>query len=809
MDKASAFNATGLTSSQAAKRLAKYGPNQLKQPWLGSFLKRLVAPLTSAFVLVLLVGAAVSYATGNRSDAVIIVVIVGIAAAIDWSQQYSASRILKSLNHFNTKIVKVRRNNKIAKLDSRQIVPGDVVLLNQGEKVPADGKVLNAHNLSVDESSLTGESLAVAKDTQQHDQLYSGCLIQSGRAEMSVTATGSQTKLNQIAALSALASDKPPIDRKIRQLTYRLAMVALLLGGLVFAAGVWQGNGVVEMARFGIALVVAMIPEGLPVTLSVILMLGVKRIANQKALVRNLAAIETMGMVTAIATDKTGTLTQNQLGIGEMWDLDGRISREDNEDFWMCVSHRHPDLEHPIERLITEYVQSHLKGTSWQETFDEPFDNTRRFSITGWQKDHLYRTYIKGAAEVVIERCRLTPNQQKLISLRLKSMMSRGMRVIAIASSESTQPFSGEASLQKLHFQGIIGFVDQLRPEAKAAIAATQAAGIKTYLLSGDHLETSRTVAMQTGIITQAAEGSLVANTDIKKLPRLLKKIKAFGRILPEHKYKFLEALKQTEIAAMTGDGVNDAPALVKADVGIAMGSGTDAAQEAGDIILLDDNYATITKAIAEGRRIYANIRKMIYYIVGSNFAMVITIVASLILGVPTPFTATAVLWNNLITDTMMVLPLGLEPAEAKQMQQPPRSPQAPLLGKLLFSRTFLAAVVVAACTLFVYKLYLPQQQLASTIAFITIVSGQWTNAVIARSSTASLRHLIKTPNWFLLAGVALGVLLQLMALFTPLRTYLGMGGLEFTHLLWTFLPVSAVILTGQVHKAITKNRSD
>jgi len=813
---------TGISSAEATARLKKYGENELKASNKWGFIKKFLEPFTSAFVIMLVVGGFVSVLVGHKEDAVIIAVVVGINALIEWGQQISASRVLASLKRYGAKTVKVRRSGSVEEIDSKLLVPGDIVLVAAGEKISADGRIISAQDLTIDESSLTGESLPINKTAaalpgkreiyQQVNMLFSGTLALSGRGEYCVTATGNHTQIGHIAKLATSSNEPPPIVKKIRKLTFQLVVGTLAIAAVTVLLGILRGNPPLEMLRFAVALMVSVIPEGLPVTLTVILLLGIRRMAAKKAFVRKLQAVETLGMVTAIATDKTGTLTKNQIGIAETWDLDGSLSTEDNTDFWLSVSHKHPDLQHPIERAITTYTESKAAAAGWTEILDLPFDTERRYTTVLWQKDSDgFVVYLKGAPEVILAGCKLSPSELKKLNAQLDKMAT-SMRVIAVAKKHLVKKPADlkHFHLNGLHFEGLIGFKDELRTEAKAAVAATKSAGINVYMLTGDRTDTAYAIASEVGIVSSKAE---VAEFDGKKsldsnLGNWLKTKRAFGRVLPEYKFKILENLKKTEITAMTGDGVNDAPALTKSDVGLAMGSGTDAAKEAADIVLLDDNYATIISAIREGRTIYANVRKMIYYQLSTNLAEAVVVVGGLLVGLPLVMTAAQVLWLNLVTDTTMIIPLGLEPAEPRQMQLPPRRPKESLFSNHLFSRLLLTVIVMAIFSLAAFVMFNSESlELARTMAFLSLCVVQWASAFNSRSEDALSWQAWRQPNFNILVGIGIGALLIGLAIFGPLQKYMGTASVNFYHAAWLLMPFIATILVSDIHKLLTRNK--
>ncbi len=810
-------NRQGLASAEVGNRQIRYGENlirdRLKTPWW----RLVLEPFTSAFVVVLGLGGMVSWAIGHRNDAAVIGLVILVNAIIEWFQRASAARVLASLRRYSAKVVRVRREGKVSEIDSVGLVPGDIMLLSEGEKIPADGRLLEAYDLRINESALTGESNVVAKNSarlngqpliyQQTNMVFTGTLVEFGQAEVLVTAIGDTTEFGRIAELAAKPSEPAPIIAKIKSLTLRLILGSLGLSILAVGLGWLQGQDPLELLRFGVALMVSIIPEGLPVTLTIILLLGVRRMARKQAFVRNLPAVETLGMVTAIATDKTGTLTQNRMAIAEFWDLDGSLSTDDNTDLWLSVSHAHPDLIHPIEKLITQYSEGRAAPGNWTEIASSGFDNQRRLTIVAWRKDQEFRVYVKGAPEAIIDDCDLSADQLDKLNTKLAQMTSGNMRVIAVAKLRLSHPPADLDSLKlaDMDFEGLIGFADQLRQEARSAVEQTRAAGIKVYMLTGDHLNTARTIGQAVGIASDqeaVVEGQALVKADGSGLRRLLAKTRVFARVLPEHKFRLLQALKQTEIAAMTGDGVNDAPALAKADVGIAMGSGTDVAKEAADIVLLDDNYQTIVEAIREGRRIYANVRKIIYYQLSTNLAEALSVVGGLVLGLPLVMTAAQILWLNLVTDTTMIIPLGMEAAEAKQMRSPPRSPRESLLSNHLLSRLILTVIVMAACSVAVFVYFSNQNlELGRTMAFLSLCTVQWATGFNSRSEYEYSWWGFIRPRHHLWYGVAIGAVLVGLAVYGPLQNYIGTVAVSPAQLLILIPAALITMAVGDLHK--------
>ncbi|MBI3983748.1 cation-transporting P-type ATPase [Candidatus Microgenomates bacterium] len=815
--------AQGLSHHQAAERLHQHGPNDLKLGSRTSWLKQLLAPFANPFIVTLIIGGLISWFISHRVDATVIALIVIANALVEWGQRASATKVLNSLKEYGSHKVQVRRDDAVQEIDSRELVVGDLVLLREGEKVAADGRLITAADLSVDESSLTGESLPVNKHPaglsrpnpiyQQTNMIWSGSLILGGRGEVCVTATGQQTQFGKIARLSLQTEEAPPIVRKIRRLTLGLVIAVIGLGGLTFGLGLLRGIAAADMLRFIVALVVSVIPEGLPVTLTIILLLGVQRMAKKQALVRNLQAVETLGMVTTVVTDKTGTLTRSHLGIAEIWSPAGRLTMHDRRHLRLAVSGQHPDLVHPIEKLLTQYGLKQRPPARWQEIADLPFSASRRWSAVLWQNSRNYRLYRKGAPETILADCQLDPPSRQRVETELNRLIASDMRVIAVAYSK-LDAAPTDLKTHRYHqmtLVGLIGFQDSLRPEAAAAITATRLAGIKVYLVTGDHQSSAQAVAQAVGITditAQAITGQQLADARPKLARQILRQNRVFSRVLPEHKFRLLQILKKTEITAMTGDGINDAPALVKADVGIAMGSGTDVAKEAADMVLLDNNYATIVSAIKEGRRLYANVRKMVFFQLSCNLAEALTIVGGLLAGWPLVLTAAQVLWINLVTDTPVIIPLGLEPAEPRQMRTPPRAPNESLLSRGLVSRLVVLIVTMAGFSLLAFWLYLSQGAvIAQTMAFLTLIVVQWATILSSRSEVAYSWQGWRNPNPKLWWGLLISGLLAILAVVGPLQPYLGTRLPASRHLTWLLLPFLGTLLAADLHKHWNRRR--
>lgn len=808
----------GLSAEEVGRRLKRYGSNQLRVRPARSLLRRLLEPFVSPFVGVLIIAGVINYALGHLTDTFIVGIVVIINAAIFWFQEFTASRVLKTLEQARLSPVRVRREGRIVLVPIEDLVPGDVILVSEGDQVPADGRLIEASSLEVDESKLTGESTPVAKSPgpvaleapifEQADMVFRGTVVVAGQGVLVATGTGMATELGRIALLSREEFDPPPVQQKIDRLTYYLIGAVAAITILTFAVGVLRGESLESMVRLSLALAVSAVPEGLPIAIAVVLMLGVEKLARQNALIRRLSALETLGAVTLVATDKTGTLTESGLTLERLWPRPG-IPEEAVADGAIFAlgsdsSHR-PD---PINEALRASLPVPASGQIEQTL---PFRQSLRLSAAVVGQGDERWIYLKGAPEALTDRSSLTAGERELIHRQLTSAARLGHRVIGVARKRLDQGFRGwdEADLAGLEFLGLIVFGEQVRSEAPGAVRATQRAGISVAMLTGDHPETASSVARQVGI---SQEFGVVTGADLDKLsaPQLEAvsgRARVYARVLPEHKHALLSEWRKNEVAAMTGDGVNDAPALVKADVGIALGSGTDAAKEAADLILLDDNYATIVPAIRYGRVAYANIRKMVFYLLSTNLGEVATVVGSFFVGLPIPVTPGQILWINLVTDSSAVIPLGLEPPERGVMGRPPRPPSAPLLDRVLIERMLLVAALMAFSALSVFSLYLDEGLAkAQTMAFLVLVVMQWANAFNARSEFTSLFELHRR-NGKLLLGIGIAAALQVLVFTTPLGELLSVVPPAPEDLLWLIPPAFAMIGFVEAHKAFYRLR--
>ncbi len=802
----------GLSSKDATKRIKKYGPNvvSIKKRW--QWVHTLLEPFTNWFVAILIVSAGISVAINKLIEAVVITAILMVNAIIYYVQYISANHIMKSLSKQSELDCLVRRDGRLVKLKSSQLVPGDIVVLREGVKVPTDGRLILSDNLHVDESVLTGESDKQHKHTEtlkqklpiynQTNMVFANTFVSEGDGEMIVTSTGMNTEFGRIAKLSQKHQVKSPLQLKIDRLTKWLILFVFGVALFTFVLKLFRGVELLEALRFILSLVVSAIPEGLPIAVVVVMVFGVKTMARKNALVRNLSSVETLGQVTLVATDKTGTITKNNLHVAQTW---SPSAKTDLKSVIFKSSTFFNGKGDELDELINdEYGKSiDLAGKIVKRL---PFVQNKRMSGAVWSQNKTYTTYIKGSAEAIIAICHLSPNAKKLINKQIRVLARDGMRVLAIAAKNEKIDSLKNAKLSNYSFAGLVAFGDELRPRVPQAVERAHMAGIDVILLTGDHKEAAGYFAKLSGISKSqhALNGQEIERLSYKQIRKLVVSQKVFGRVLPEYKFKIINALDKIQITAMTGDGINDVPALRMANVGVAVGSGNDAAKEASDMIVLDNNFATIIDAIEQGRSIVRNVKKILTYILATNLGEIFTIVGALIFGLPLPITALQILWINFVTDSFTMIPLGFEKPEKNLMAEPPRPPSAPLVGKKRATRIVVMATVMATITLTVYYLSLPMGlAYAQTLAFLSLVVAQWANAINSRSDNHSFVEGFKRTNWVLFGGIFMAFIFQVMLMYTGLAKYLNTQRPSSNQIIVAIVVFVLILLTGDALKKL------
>lgn len=817
-DTLSSLNSTknGLTTAEVKRRHKEYGFNTItitSEPWW----KKVLEPFLDVFTLVLVVAALISLWHGEMIDAIIILTIIILQATVFYVQRFSTDRVLRSLARHDTQKVDVLRAGQTVLVDSSQLVPGDIIMLSEGEKIPADLRLMRADNVRVDESQLTGESLPIGKNNdtlkgekevyEQTNMLFQGSFIVSGMATGVIVATGNNTEFGNLAALSKPETIKSPVQKKIDKLITKIIAVVAAASVVAFGLSLLRGTDFFESMRFVMAMAVSAVPEGLPIASSMVLVLGMRRMAAKKALVHHMRAIETLGVITTIATDKTGTLTKNKLTVQETWAPDQ--GRNIHQIITHAINHGDGKSHDPLDIALEQYARKNGRVVKGSPATELPFNQEMSMSATVWHHGTTYHLYAKGAPEHIMTRCKLSVAQRQQAEQALDTFAAQGYRVIGLASREidaSVNNFS-QLSGVTLEFAGFVAVADELRPEAARAIKAASKAGVSVRMITGDHFETAYQIGKQLGMVEtrdEVFDCRYMGKLSDDELDEIVEKTKVFSRVIPEQKYRILTVLKKHNITAMTGDGVNDVPALTNAHIGVAMGSGSHIAKDAGDIILLDDNFKTIIDAMREGRTIIANVKRILFYLLSTNTGEMITMLGALLIGIKTPLEPVQILWVNLVTDTAMVIPLGLEPGEKNAMKQPPQKPNAPILNRTMIWRMVIIALTMSVIALGVYIFFDRRygHDYAQTMAFVSLVVSQWANAFNARSDSESVFTRIRVMNKSFYIGLAISIVLQVLVLFGPLSSVLHISPVSRWHLaVVCLLSFIIPILTCEWHK--------
>ncbi|MDJ0631318.1 MAG: cation-transporting P-type ATPase [Rhodobacter sp.] len=807
----------GLTADAVALLRETHGWNELPRGRRVSPLRVFARQFKGLLILILILAAGVAFVLGETVDTAAIGLVILLNGILGFVQEWRAETALEALKSMLSPQAVVIRDGREQVVEARELVPGDLVLLEAGDRVPADLTLVYGVQLKLDESVLTGESVPVARHHTDDDaKLMTGTAVVDGRAEGRVRAIGSSTAFGQIAELTGSVGEKETnIQRKLGLLARQLGAAALVIAVVILMAGLAAGRDLLEMFMTGLSLAVAVVPEGLPAVVTITLALGARAMARQKALARRLQAVEGLGAATVICTDKTGTLTENKMTVTEIWmpdavyqvtgtgyDPQGHISRDgarvraaDDPGLGLllesAVTCNHARLHRgregwemvgdPTEgALVTLAYKGWVAAPDPADTLQElPFSSARkRMSVLARTGDHC-SVFTKGAPEVVLAASAsvvsadgvapMTEADRDAVRDAYRDMAGRGLRVIALA----VRPVERQEIVEdELVFLGLAGMIDPPRPEVRAAVAGAQAAGIRVIMITGDGPVTAAAIAEQVGIGAESVlSGEDLDGMDDAALTAALQGPVVFARVHPGDKMRIVRALQATrQIVAMTGDGVNDAPALKQADIGVAMGvRGTEVAKDASDLVLLDDNFATIVKAIREGRRQFDNVRKFVRYLLSSNAGEVIAILVNILIGGPLVFLATQILWMNLVTDGVTAVALGVEKAEADQMKRPPRAKDAPVLGLPGLSMILMFGAYTSTASLGLFYYLLPQgEDLARTAAFTAMVVFEKASVFAFRSLTLPCWRIGWFSNPLLLAALVLTLLAQVAAVYMP-----------------------------------------
>ena len=843
----------GLSTAQVLAARQTHGWNELPTVKQASPWRVMLRQFTSFLVLILIIAAAVALALGERMDALTIGLVVILNAGLGFVQEWKAETALSALRALLSPQAMVLRDGREQVIAARDIVPGDVLVLAPGARVAADAQIIHSADLTVDESILTGESVPVSKGIEvDAQQVFAGTSVTEGRAEAQVTATGTHTEFGKIADLTGSVGTKTTnLQNKLGQLARQLGIAALLVAGGVTGMGLFLGRDMTEMVMTGLSLAVAMVPEGLPAVVTITLALGATAMVRQNALARRLQAVETLGAASVICTDKTGTLTENKMTATHIWtcdrsydvtgagydpaghiDLEGARIRAVDDPVLNAIlqtglycSHARLDRDGDVWKMVgapTEGALITLAYKGWCALphargvqAEIPFSSARKRMSVLYQSGAAAQVLTKGAPEQVLEVCSqimtqsgarpITQADRDSITSAYGQLAGQGLRVMGFAQRPAPD---GQIAETDMIFLGLVGLIDPPRAEVRDAIALARAAGIRVVMITGDSPITAAAIASQLSLdITQHLTGADLDGLDQSALDTVLQGDVLFARTKPEQKMRIVSALQaQGQIVAMTGDGVNDAPALRQADIGVAMGiRGTDVARDAADLVLLDDNFATIVRAISEGRRQFANVRKFVRYLLSSNAGEVVALVVNIAIGGPLVFLATQILWMNLVTDGVTAVALGLEKSEPDQMQHAPRGKDAAILGAGGILTILLLGSYTGLSSLWIFFHLMDQGvELARTTAFTAMV-------VFEKISVFAFRSL-QLPGWrigwfsnpFLLLALGVTFGAQLLAVYwSPMQALLQTVPIGVEEWMWIGGFALPVLIVPEVLKAL------
>ena len=868
----------GLSKEEAENRRNKHGPNKLEEKKKDNILIRFIKEFKDFMIIILIiaaiVSAVVSYIQGQNDyiDSIIIIAIVVLNAIMGLVQEAKAEKSLEALKDMSAPVAKVRRDGRILTIKGTEVVPGDIVLLEAGNYVPADCRLINSYNLKVEESSLTGETVPVTKDAEvlldsktpigdTLNMAFANTIVVNGHGEAIVTETGMNTKVGQIAKM-IITNEAPetPIQRKLGEVGKTLGIACLCICAFIFVIGILKKIEPVEMFMTSVGLAVAAIPEGLPAIVTIMLSIGVTRMAKKNSIVRKLPAVETLGSSSVICSDKTGTLTQNKMKVTKIMDIKGE-SLDFQKNLILELGTMCTDVEEDVgEATELAIINAAREQGKYKERLyqkfarinDIPFDSDRKMMSTihriGSERIDLYTNsdqwnnesntmysnsnlnneannssdlkildlihnsndkflcITKGAPEVILKNCSkyylngqiniLNDESIRKIEKINSTMAENALRVIAVAySSMSRLPtnIDSESLERNLTFVGLIGMIDPPREGVKEAVQNCKKAGIKTVMITGDHILTAKAIATELGIMGKndlAITGKELDKISKQELEKNISKYSVFARVSPEHKVRIVEAFQKTgAVVAMTGDGVNDAPALKKADIGIAMGkNGTDVAKNAADMILADDNFVTIVEAVKQGRNIFDNIKKAVHFLISTNIGEIVTIFMGLLLGLKSPLLAIQLLWINLVTDSLPAIAIGLEAPDKNIMNQKPRNSRKSIFADGLWSKIILEGIMLGMLTLVAFSVgnNLYGLEVGRTMAFVSMAMLELVHSFNVKSEESIFKVGI-FENKYLIGAFILGTLLQVVVVMVPaLASVFSLVSLTGTQWLYT-----------------------
>lgn len=814
-------NINGLTDEEVSKRRAIHGFNELAEKKGKTIWKMMLEQFTDVLVIILIIAAVISGLLGEISDSIVIAIVVVLNAVLGVVQENKAEKSLAALKKLSAPIALVRRNGSVMEVPARELVPGDIILIEAGKFIPADCRLLEVSNLKVEESSLTGESVPVDKTTKvilndnvalgdKKNMIYMSSMATYGRATAIVANTGMKTEIGKIASMIQEEDNTlTPLQMKLEELGKWLGIIALGICGLMFVVGVLRGHAFLEMFMTSVSLAVAAVPEGLPAIVTIVLAIGVQKMIKRNAIIRKLPAVETLGCATVICSDKTGTLTQNKMTVMKLFTNGGiidssNINMNENTDMLLKAITLCNDSQinnegngiktigDPTETALVEIsykngIDKRIIEKEYKRVEEIPFDSDRKLMTTINKFNGTLRAMVKGAPDILLSRCEyilvdgkareITEDDRNSISEANEGMAKDALRVLA-AAYRDFDVLPGEINSgtieNSLVFIGLTGMIDPPREEVKGAVKICKTAGIRPVMITGDHKITAMAIAKELGILDEkhdAISGHELDKISDEDLTRDVEKYCVYARVSPEHKVRIVKAWQANgQVVAMTGDGVNDAPALKKADIGAAMGiAGTDVAKEAADMVLTDDNFATVVAAVEEGRTIFSNIKKSIHYLLSCNIGEIITLFVAILIGWAEPLIPIHILWVNLVTDTFPALALGLDPAEKDIMNRKPRSPKASLFADGLSFKIGLGGLIIGGLSLVAYNIGLQYNlEVARTMTFLVLALSQITHSYNVRSELSSIFKVGFFSNKYLVGGTFISLVLQLMVVYVP-----------------------------------------
>ena len=852
----------GLSSQQAKDNLTKYGKNALIEGKKKTTLQVFLEQFKDLMVIILIIAAVISAFTGELESTLVIIAVLILNAILGTVQHIKAEKSLESLKSLSSPSAKVLRDGKKIEIDSKDVVPGDIMLLEAGDMVTADGRILENFSLQVNESSLTGESTNIDKADVEFDHemplgdrinmVYSSSLVTYGRANVVVTATGMNTEIGKIASLMNETKERrTPLQISLDKFSSKLATAILIICAIVLGLQIWRGQPIMDALLFAVELAVAAIPEALSSIVTIVQAMGTQKMAKENAIIKNLAAVESLGSVSVICSDKTGTLTQNKMTVQDIYiggktlkpnqlDLDNQLHRYLLYDAVLNNDSSLVDgkgIGDPTEYALLEMyrqvpgidlgdkglglTEEDLRGllTRKQEV---PFDSDRKLMST----KHLIHTvptiFVKGAIDVLLDRCvnirlddevrPITEEDKKQILAQNQHFSENGLRVLTFAYKESDEDLTPETE-NGFTFIGLVSEMDPPREESIAAVARAKKAGIRTVMITGDHKVTAVAIAKKIGIFNDgdlAVTGLELDKMSDEELEQKIEKISVYARVSPENKIRIVNAWqKKDHIVSMTGDGVNDAPALKKADIGVAMGiTGTEVSKDAASMILADDNFATIIKAVANGRTVFENIKNAIMYLLSGNLSAIITVLFASIGGFSVPFIAVQLLFINLVTDSLPALAIGVEPGAPDVLDRKPRDPKVGILDKSLVTKVGLQGLIIAVGVITAFMIgRQTSPAVACTMAFSTLTFARLLHGFNCRSQHSIFKIGFKN-NWYSLAAFAVGTLLLALILFVPaLHGLFAVTPLTGNQLFWIIgLAVMPTVLI-QIVKVVNENK--